>query len=92
MCEKLASVTLLFYKQHTVKFTFLIFCFDIKCLLGLIENKKIKHLKRKPEAPCICFELHSTLNNFLKTKGGENLHDLFHIDAESISEQVCEQK
>lgn len=58
----------------------------------LFENKKINHLKRKPEALCIHFELHFTLNNFLKTKGGENLHDLFNIDAGSISEQVCEQK
>lgn len=78
--------------QHVVKFTFPIFYFNIKSLLTLFENKKIKHLKRKPEAPCIHFELHFTLNHFLKTKSGENLQDLFNIDADSVSELVCEQK
>jgi len=58
----------------------------------LFENKKIKYLKTKPEAPCIRFELQFTLNNFLKAKNGENLHNLFNIDADFISEQVCEQK
>lgn len=60
--------------------------------LTLFENKKIKLLKRKPETPCIHFELHFTLNHFLKTKSGENLLDLFNIDGDSISEPVCEQK
>ena len=78
--------------QHVVKFTFLIFYLNIKSILTLFENKKIKHLKRKPEAPCIHFELHFTLNHLLKTKGGENLHDLFNIDADSVCEPVCEQK
>lgn len=75
--------------QRVVKFTFLIFYFCIKSIVTLFENKKIKHLKRKSEAPCIHFELHFTLNHFLKTKDGENLHDLFNIDADFVNEPVC---
>lgn len=45
------------------------FYFEIKIILMISENKKIKHLERKPEAPHILFELHFTLNNFLKIKG-----------------------
>lgn len=48
--------------------------------------------EREKQTPCIHFELYVTLNHFLKKQAGENLHDLFNIDVDYISEQVCEQK
>lgn len=50
------------------------FYFDVKNILILFENKKNKTFT-ETEAPHIHFKLRSTLNNFLKTKDGENLHD-----------------
>lgn len=55
----------------------------------LFENKTSKE---KIRGTSICFELHFTLNHFLKTKGVENLHDLFDTDTEYVlSGPVCEQ-
>lgn len=36
----------------------------------IFENKKVKHLERKPEAPHILFEIHFILNSFRKIRSG----------------------